>query len=170
MRNLSDELLSLGITPEMVNTYSLPSCEEAIQLVDAGEDIFGRPQKMTPETRGAWREMQAVAKADGIQLQLVSAYRSIEYQCEVIRKKLQEGRTIKDILCTNAIPGRSEHHTGRALDLHSGNNRPLEEDFENTAAFSWLTENASHFNFFLSYPRGNTEGINYEPWHWCYQA
>ena len=48
MRSLSEELLTLGITPEMVNTYSLPSCEEAGRLVDAGEDIFGRSQKMTP--------------------------------------------------------------------------------------------------------------------------
>ena len=168
MRSLSKELLTLGITPKMVNTYSLPSCEEAGRLVDAGEDIFGRSQKMTTETFRAWLEMQAVAKADGIELQLVSAYRSIEYQCEVIRKKLQKGRMIEDILRSNAIPGYSQHHTGRALDLHSGNNLPLEESFEKSRAFSWLNKNANRFSFYLSYPKGNIEGINYEPWHWCY--
>ena len=81
MRNLSAELLALGITQQMVDNCSLPSREEATRLVEAGEDIFGRPQKMTPATLTAWQEMQAAATADGIDLQLVSAYRSIEYQC-----------------------------------------------------------------------------------------
>ena len=167
MRNLSAELLALGITQQMVDNCSLPSREEATRLVEAGEDIFGRPQKMTPATFTAWQEMQAAATADGIDLQLVSAYRSIEYQCEVIRKKLQDGRMIEDILCANAIPGHSEHHTGCALDLHSGDNIPLDEAFEDTPAFTWLNDNASRFNFYLTYPRDNADGINYEPWHWC---
>ena len=169
MSSLSDELKSLGITTEMISACSLPHYREARELVDSGEDIFGRPQKMTPETRNAWREMLASARSDGIELQLVSAYRSIEYQCEVIRGKIREGRSIEDILLTNAIPGHSEHHTGRAIDLHSGNTIPLEENFENTPAFSWLIDNASRFNFFLSYPRNNKLAIKYEPWHWCHQ-
>ncbi|HEX7650108.1 MAG TPA: D-alanyl-D-alanine carboxypeptidase family protein, partial [Noviherbaspirillum sp.] len=28
---------------------------------------------------------------------------------------------------------------------------------------------AGRFGFTLSYPRGNTYGFIYEPWHWCYQ-
>ncbi|MBK7960075.1 MAG: D-alanyl-D-alanine carboxypeptidase family protein [Bdellovibrionales bacterium] len=37
----------------------------------------------------------------------------------------------------------------------------------NTAlAVLWLTENASRFEFQLSYPRNNDHGIIYEPWHW----
>ena len=167
--SLPDELLSLGITTEMVNACSLPCHQEATELVDSGTDIFGRAQKMTPETLNAWRKMVTSAKIDGIELQLVSAYRSIEYQCDLIKGKIREGRTIEDILRSNAIPGYSEHHTGRAIDLHSGNTLPLNEDFENTPAFAWLNDNASKFNFVLSYPRENTLAIKYEPWHWCYQ-
>jgi D-alanyl-D-alanine carboxypeptidase len=68
----------------------------------------------------------------------------------------------------NAIPGFSEHHTGRALDLHAGDGKPLETTFENHPAFAWLCDNAAEFNFHLSYPRNNPSGIDYEPWHWCF--
>jgi LAS superfamily LD-carboxypeptidase LdcB len=42
----------------------------------------------------------------------------------------------------------------------------LNEAFEKTQAFEWLIENATRFNFRLSYPRKNNMGIVYEPWHW----
>jgi D-alanyl-D-alanine carboxypeptidase len=77
---------------------------------------------------------------------------------------------IDEILLVNAIPGYSEHHTGRALDLHAGDGKPLETAFENHPAFSWLCDHAAEFNFHLSYPRGNPDGINYEPWHWCFST
>jgi D-alanyl-D-alanine carboxypeptidase len=44
----------------------------------------------------------------------------------------------------------------------------LEVDFEQTAAFAWLTAHAHEFGFRLSYPRGNEWGFQYEPWHWCF--
>ena len=100
----------------------------------------------------------------------MSAYRSIEYQCGLIHRKLEEGWLIDDILLINAIPGYSEHHTGRALDLHAGDGKPLESAFENHPAFAWLCENAAEFNFHLSYPRDNPSGIDYEPWHWCFSS
>ena len=163
-------LATLGITPRMVAECSLPPCQEPSELIDAGNDLFGRPQRMTPETLSSWHAMQHAAGRDGIELQLVSAFRSINYQCEVIQRKLQDGRTIEDILGSNAIPGYSEHHTGRALDLHSGKGPPLEEVFEQTPAFNWLVRNADRFCFYLSYPRDNQLGISYEPWHWCYKT
>lgn len=148
----------------------MPRYDESTMLIEACEDMFGRTQKMTPHTQSCWLRMCEAAAADGIDLKLVSAFRSIDYQCELIRQKLNDGRTIDDILSVNAIPGHSEHHTGCALDLHSGEGIPLEEDFEHSSAFSWLQENAADFNFYLSYPRGNPEGIAFEPWHWCCRA
>ncbi len=167
--DLADRLRALGITEEMVSNCRMPCYEETEDLVDAGEDMFGRPQKMTEETCSAWLRMQAAAEASGIQLKLVSAHRSIDYQCELIRQKLEQGREIADILCVNAIPGYSEHHTGRALDLHAGDGEPLLEAFEEQPAFGWLCDHASEFGFYLSYPRDNPEDIDYEPWHWCFQ-
>ena len=95
--------------------------------------------------------------------------RSVKHQCEVIRRKLNEGRSLDDILRNNAIPGYSEHHTGRALDLHSGEGSVLTESFDQTPAYNWLTANADRFGFYLSYPKNNPLGISYEPWHWYHK-
>ena len=167
---LEKELLDLGITTEMVNACGLTPCVEATLLVDAGLDMFDRPQSMTHETRDAWISMKQAALKEHITLKLVSAYRSIPYQGELIRKKLQNGQAIKDILSVSAIPGFSEHHTGCALDLHAGDAEPLNEVFEEHVAFEWLCEHAKDFNFYLSYPRGNLAGIAYEPWHWYHRT
>jgi zinc D-Ala-D-Ala carboxypeptidase len=168
--DLSQALKDLGITQDAIEACPMPVCEECTDLVDAGLDLFDRPQKMTRQTLDAWLTMKAAAQSEGLELNLVSAHRSIEYQCELIRQKLEAGRSIDDILQVNAIPGYSEHHTGRALDLHAGDGKPLELEFEQHPAFIWLCDNAIRFNFHLSYPRGNPEGIDYEPWHWCYSA
>ena len=166
--NLAAVLKELGITNDFIEACSMSACEDCMDLVDAGLDLFDRPQKMTPRTFEAWCAMKTAAKSDGLELNLVSAHRSIEYQCELIRRKLDEGRLIDDILLANAIPGHSEHHTGRALDLHAGDGKPLESEFENHPAFAWLCDNAAKFNFHLSYPRDNPSNIDYEPWHWCF--
>jgi len=46
---------------------------------------------------------------------------------------------------------------------------PLEEEFEKSVAFQWLSVNAKDFGFRLSYPKENRFGIAYEPWHWFYE-
>ncbi len=67
-----------------------------------------------------------------------------------------------------AIPGFSEHHSGRAIDIHTKGKNILDEEFESTEEFIWLSKNAAQFEFRLSYPRSNSFGIIYEPWHWFY--
>lgn len=168
MITLDEKLAQLGISEIMRTECRVPPCEEARDLVDAGLDMFGRAQRMTPETKLAWEKMQRAASDEGIEIKLVSAFRSVDYQCELIKRKLDAGRDIQDILRTNAIPGHSEHHSGRALDLHSGEDEPLSEAFETSSAFAWLKSNAKEFGFRLSYPKDNAAGIDYEPWHWCF--
>lgn len=169
MIKLPQQLSRLGITASHIEQCRLPLTEEACTLVDAGLDVFEREILMTPETFDAWQSMLRAAALDEIELQVVSAFRSVDYQCELIGKKLARGQKIDDILCVNAIPGYSEHHTGRALDLTTPDCPPLETEFEHTEAFRWLCAHAPQFGFSLSYPRDNEAGIDYEPWHWAYQ-
>ena len=152
---------------DFMATCAMPMQPEASELTSAGEDMFGREQFMTPRTLKQWRNMAAAAAEDGIELLLVSAFRSVEYQCGLIQRKLDAGQRIEDILTVNAPPGYSDHHTGRALDLATTDSEPLAEAFEATPAFAWLCDNASRFDFSLSYPRDNPLGIVYEPWHWA---
>ncbi|MES2996231.1 MAG: M15 family metallopeptidase [Verrucomicrobiota bacterium] len=135
-------------------------------LTDAGPDYLGREALLTPATAAAWHAMRAAAVADGIELLLVSAFRSIARQTELLCGKLERGMSIEDALQYSAYPGFSEHHSGEAIDIGTPFSEPLEEEFETTAAFSWLCDNAAAFGFHMSYPRENSAGIAYEPWHW----
>ena len=114
--------------------------------------------------------MQAAASSEGVPLALVSAFRSVDVQCSIIRKKRDSGMPIGEILQSVAPPGYSEHHTGRAIDIGTTEEDALEEVFETTLSFSWLRANAHRFGFVMSYPPGNAEGYVYEPWHWCLTA
>ena len=160
-------LVEIGGTVDLRLNCTLPMQPEAVDLVSAGPDIFAREQWMTPLTLIRWQAMQLAASHDKIELQLVSAFRSVEYQCQLIRRKVAAGQQLSEIFKVSAIPGFSEHHTGRALDLTSPGTPPLSEAFDKTDAFDWLCRNAQLFDFLLSYPRDNTTGISYEPWHWA---
>ena len=158
-----------GIPDDYAEHRRLALCEEAQKLVSIGADSLGRDQRMTPQAAAAWQRMQADAEKAGVKLLVVSAYRSVEYQCALIQRKLDRGLKIADILKINAAPGYSEHHTGRAIDITCPDSQPLEVAFETTPAYVWLVKNAGRYGFKLSYPRDNPHGINYEPWHWAFQ-
>jgi len=160
----------LGIPRGFAEQRGWPLQQEAAALADAGPDWYGRPQRLRPDALAAWRRLREAAARDGVAVHLISAFRSVEYQCEVIRRKQAGGRSMEDILRVNAVPGFSEHHTGCAVDLGTTECPPLEEAFEETPAFRWLAAQAEHFGFRLSYPRDNPMGIRYEPWHWCYRS
>jgi D-alanyl-D-alanine carboxypeptidase len=112
--------------------------------------------------------MKAAALDDGETLFIVSAFRSVARQAEIVRGRLRSGASIEEILAVCAAPGYSEHHTGRAVDLSTPGVPPLETSFADSSAFRWLRQNAARFVFVLSYPQDNPYGYQYEPWHWCH--
>ncbi|WP_150467362.1 D-alanyl-D-alanine carboxypeptidase family protein [Francisella sp. SYW-9] len=140
------------------------------ELVSAGKDFFGRDLFLEHATYKAWLTLKEAAKIDQVELFIVSGFRSYEYQQKIIDRKLANGQTLEQITKVNALPGQSEHHTGRAIDLTTADEKEvLTEEFEKTKAFKWLTKNASKFGFKMSFPPKNKYGFIYEPWHWCYQ-
>ncbi len=161
----------LGIHEDYHRTTKLTQYRETpIDLVSVGLDVYGRPQQLRKDAAAAWFTMQTHAKRDDVTLQLVSAFRSIEYQAQVIRRLLEKKQTIEDILTRVAAPGYSEHQSGCAVDLTTPHYRDLEQEFEDSAAFQWLTQFAGEHQFKLSYPPGNDLGVIYEPWHWCFHT
>ncbi|MEG0854109.1 MAG: M15 family metallopeptidase [Angelakisella sp.] len=121
----------------------------------------------------AYNAMAKAAKADGISLWVVSAYRSHEKQTTNFNNKIKEfqgmGYTATEAYAATAkliaVPGTSEHSLGLALDLNS-----LETSFENTKTFEWLYKNCADYGFILRYPKDKTHitEISYEPWHYRY--
>jgi zinc D-Ala-D-Ala carboxypeptidase len=160
----------LGISWELIANRGLPRCDEAsdLELVEVGHD--GKKHLLVPEAAIAWRKLKAAALDDEIPLVILSAFRSIDRQAEIIRRKLEAGMDIDDVLTVCAPPGFSEHHTGRAIDLSTPGSPALEVEFDQTAAFSWLAGHAPMFGYHLSYPVGNRWGYQYEPWHWCFRT
>jgi D-alanyl-D-alanine carboxypeptidase len=157
----------LGIPADYGQDRGLPYYAEASDLVDVGPNLVGRMQTLTPETAARWQQMVEAASGDGIRLLIVSGFRSFEYQAQLIRNKLEAGQSIDEILEVNAAPGYSQHHTGGSVDIATPGSRPLTEEFEDSDAFAWLNKNAGDFRFSMTYPRGNSYGFIYEPWHWA---
>ena len=167
LRQLHQEL---GIPEDYNLDGRKPEFEEATDLVDVGPNLVGRMQQLTPGTAARWVEMVTAAAAEGVTLLIVSGFRGVDYQARLIRQKINAGQSLSDILTVSAAPGFSEHHTGRAVDIATPGSRPLTEEFEDSNAFRWLTENADRYGFHMSYPRGNVFGFVYEPWHWARKA
>jgi len=93
----------------------------------------------------AFRQMEAAAKAEGIDIGVTDSYRTFDAQVDLARRK---GLYSQGGLA--ATPGSSNHGWGLALDLDLDAN-----------AVAWMRKNAPDFGFVEDTPR--------EPWHWGYR-
>lgn len=104
------------------------------------------------------------AQEDGIELRIVSGYRSFGTQ-ELLKSSysVQYGSGANIF---SADQGYSEHQLGTAFDVTSLDvGDAWGSLFGESSAYLWLTENAHKYGFALSYPERNGYYI-YEPWHW----
>lgn len=121
--------------------------------------------------------MIAAAAKDGINLEVVSAYRTIEYQQQnfdnSVQQRMDNGMTYDEAYADTAkevaFPGKSEHNAGLSADIMSDEYTSMDDDgFKNTKAYEWLSQHAAEYGFILRYPEGKEAetGIIYEPWHY----
>ncbi|WP_320667603.1 M15 family metallopeptidase [Prochlorococcus sp. MIT 1307] len=125
------------------------------------------------DTYKALKLMRSAASADGIDLVLLSGYRSHDLQRQIFYgRKSARNQIAIERAKVSAPPGYSEHSTGYAIDLGDAKRREtdLEVEFETTDAFIWLQKNAAKYHFVLSFPRGNAQKVSYEPWHWRFEG
>ncbi|MEC4805748.1 MAG: D-alanyl-D-alanine carboxypeptidase family protein [Jaaginema sp. PMC 1079.18] len=116
-----------------------------------------------------FQAMAQAAQSSGVNLVPLSGYRTVPEQEHLFFDvKAQRNQDASKRAEVSAPPGYSEHHTGYAIDIGDGRAPAtnLSVSFENTAAFQWLQQNAARYDFELSFPRDNPQGISYEPWHW----
>lgn len=162
-------LEEMGIPLSFVTQRGRPLHHECEDLVSIGLDVYGREQRLERQTATQWQAMVGSAGQDGIVLLMISGFRSFDYQRKIIERKLAVGLTIEQIVCVSALPGFSEHHTGRAIDIGTPGCPPVTEEFEKTPAFDWLNRKGRRFGFCMTYPRDNQSGVIYEPWHWVFR-
>ncbi len=109
------------------------------------------------------RKLMDDAREDGIDITVVSGYRSFDTQ-----KILKSGYSVTYGSGANAFSadqGYSEHQLGTTVDFSTTALAGSLSGFGQTEAFAWLTKNAHRYGFVLSYPEGNAF-YQYEPWHW----
>lgn len=109
------------------------------------------------------KDMIERAKRDGIDLKVVSAYRSFDEQNELKGQFTQVYGSGANAF--SADQGFSEHQLGTTVDLTDPATGGTFASFANTDAYRWLLENAHRYGFVLSYPENNQFYI-FEPWHW----
>jgi LAS superfamily LD-carboxypeptidase LdcB len=109
-------------------------------------------------------DLIADAEKDGIEIRVVSGYRSFDEQ-----KSLKSNYLVQYGSGANtfsADQGYSEHQLGTAVDFSNPTlGASLTIGFDQSKSFAWLSENAHKYGFILSYPKGN-QFYQYEPWHW----
>ncbi len=131
----------------------------------------GKPCELLPSALAALEDMVAEAKKTNIDIVVISAHRTRDFQKELFEDAQQRHGKSHAIRWV-APPGRSEHHTGYVVDLADLNCPEYDDEpgFENTPAGLWLLENGPRFGFKLSFPKNNWQKIGYEPWHWRFEG
>ena len=126
--------------------------------------------ELKSEAYDAFLKLYKDAKAQGFNLKLCSAMRSYSTQKSLYENAVStRGREMANI--RSAYPGRSEHHTGLAIDVTSASmDWGLTQDFADYPDGQWINEHCQDYGFIIRYPKGKTDitGYDYEPWHLRY--
>ena len=135
-------------------------------------------KQMRSEIAPVVKQMISDARAQGVNLTIVSAYRDASRQALLFERKtnyyLGKGLDREDAEANAATvverPGNSEHQTGLAMDITDSSFVSLTTAQEKTAGYKWLYANCAKYGFVLRYPKGkeNITGVIYEPWHFRY--
>ena len=149
-------------------------------------ELYGEGFLAQKETCDAFMAMKAAAYQDGIDLKVVSGYRSFDRQEAIFERKYQqytdEGmeplEAIDRIIEYSTIPGTSRHHWGTDLDIIDGYPKAegdvlVPEKFGPGGPYElmkkWMDKNAEKFGFYLVYTdQPKRRGFKYEPWHYTY--
>ena len=142
--------------------------------------------KVRKEVYDAFNLMQSEALKDGIDIEIVSSYRSFKHQKRIWTRKyskyISQGllplEAIDKIIEYSTIPGTSRHHWGTDIDVYAPNLLSNDDtlqleawEYSDVGPFAvltkWLKQNSERFGFYFPYDcyRG---GIAHEPWHLSY--
>ncbi|WP_400163363.1 M15 family metallopeptidase [Brevibacillus sp. TJ4] len=153
---------------------SLPVDYRPADLVEPNVDFpFDEKVEKRLMRAEAARALEALflkAEMDGVKLYAVSGFRSYKTQKSLYESYVQK-QGAEHAAAFSAVPGKSEHQTGLAMDVSGADSvTRLEQSFADTPEGKWLEENCAKFGFVIRYPEGKEDitGYAYEPWHLRY--
>ncbi len=169
---------SIMLNKEMVTGKIEYKQDPDFILVD--KEFSSKPIYLRKETYQAFKAMHAAAKADGIQLTIISGTRNFNEQKAIWDRKWEANRSsgkyktdsanAKNILRFSSMPGTSRHHWGTDIDLNNLNNSYFASGKGKTE-YDWLVANAGRFGFCQVYDDKQIsarKGYEQEKWHWSY--
>lgn len=182
-------LTTLGVVllPSFMNKNGMQEIGKALLMGKGKPDFLGSDFKLEQNTFNAFIKMKAAAAKVGINIEVVSAYRSYERQLQIWTRKYKQFtqaglspiQAIEKIIEYSTVPGTSRHHWGTDIDLIDGNApRPdsvLEaRHFHGKGPFckfkEWMNLHANSYGFYEVYTdHPNRKGFKYEPWHFSYK-
>ncbi len=130
---------------------------------------IGGGYRLRTAAAAKFQSMVTAARASGVNITTISAFRSVEDQKRLFFGVGEErGQRPTKRAEVSAPPKYSEHHTGYAIDLGDGSvpATNLNQNFDTTPAYKWLKAHAATYSFELSFPKDNIQKVSYEPWHW----
>lgn len=118
----------------------------------------------------AYLKMLSDANEEGIDFLICSTYRSYDTQYSIYHYHI-DNYGLDYTNTVSAYPGRSEHHTGWAVDITSpAMGYDLLESFIDYPEGQWINDHCHEYGFIIRYPKDKTHitGYSYEPWHLRY--
>ena len=149
----------------LVNKYNkLPDNYEIDDLVTLDKEYSSRGEKIREIAYKNLKVMFDKAREDGINLNVISGYRTSEKQNTLFNNSVKKNG-IEHALMYSAKMGHSEHQLGLAIDINT-----TQESFKNTNEYKWLKNNSYKYGFIERYKENkeNITGFAYEPWHYRY--
>jgi LAS superfamily LD-carboxypeptidase LdcB len=192
---------SAALTPDadpvpVIETPALYSKDELLGKINPKSHpaFIAVDQKYTPktgiflrkETYAAFIRMHDAAIKEGVNLSIISAFRSFYDQKAIWEQKWNGGKPVagknlakevpdfveraKYILLYSSMPGTSRHHWGTDIDLNSLENSYFASG-DGKKIYDWLAKHAAEYGFYQPYtpkPATRTVGYEEEKWHWSY--
>ena len=142
---------------------------------------------LLPEAYIKFKQMQNDAKKDGIEIEIVSGYRSYQKQKNIwnykYNKNFKKGifgiKNINRIIQYSTLPGTSRHHWGTDIDVIDKRFTPkgdllIEKNYSENGIYSqlyrWMKKNSKNYGFYLVYDDSpKRKGFKFEPWHYSYK-
>jgi len=143
----------------------------ALETMFADAKLVTEYEYRVKNSSGAWEEA-TFSDPDGLQLLLVSGYRSYNSQYTIYNNYLARNNGVDDGI--SSPPGASEHQTGFACDVisvdYNRNNRYMNGSFYQTPEAQWMEEYCAAYGFIIRYPEDKEDitKVPYEPWHLRY--
>jgi LAS superfamily LD-carboxypeptidase LdcB len=127
------------------------------------------------QVSNAFLNLYDAAKADGIEIKIISGTRNFEEQKVIWEHKWKKHQNIEPleralkILEYSAMPSSSRHHWGTDIDINSLNNSYFHSG-KGLETYEWLKTYANDFGFHQVYTKKDEyrTGYNLEKWHWSY--